>query len=268
MIVQDYRTLFRFFLACTFAEPHHLGFDPTMTIAETSGGHLQYDLAVRSDDGEVQVYRTSRVLFDGGLDNPFGKGTRVWEAFLVDPDSGETTGEPVVLKDSWVGRHREREGNILARIRQSASSLNEADRAALESALISVVHHGDVLVSANADCTRALPHEGIKSFGNLCRTVHVPPIQSHYRIVYRELCRPLRTETCIASVFSAVRDVCHSKSNSGATYRLPYTQLLQFSHYSTIVAGSMATSPPITSFSTTKARSSSQILNVLGGTAR
>ena len=213
---KDYRPLFRFLLACTFAEPHALGYDPTMRLVKSTGDVLQCDIVVRAASGEESLYRTSRSIFDGGADDVISKGTRVWEALRVDPESGETTGEPVVLKDSWVGRHREREGDILARIRESASSLlSEVERGCLEDTLVTVMKHGDVHIAGEVDYTRPLPSEGVRSFGNLPRDPRrVQVVQVHYRAVYKELCQPLRTEPCLANVFQAVTKICSSKANT------------------------------------------------------
>ena len=126
-----------------------------MTLTGQSRIDPQYDVVVHSQAGEEHVYRTLRVLFDGGSDHVIGKGTRVWVALRVDPVSGDTIGDPVVLKDSWVGRHREREGNILDRIRESTSSLDTTEQSRLEGALVTILDHGDVRIAGESDCTGA-----------------------------------------------------------------------------------------------------------------
>ena len=91
-----------------FAEPHALGFDPTMTLVCGPDGQRDYDITIRSQHGEDVVYRTSGVLFDAGSDHLVGRGTRVWKAARIDPSSCEVGLETVVLKDSWVDTPRER----------------------------------------------------------------------------------------------------------------------------------------------------------------
>ena len=212
--LQDYQPLFRFLLGCTFAEPHELGFDPTMTLVGYIQDVLQYEIVVRSHTGEDCLYRTSRVVFDGGSDNVISKGTRVWQALQVDSTTGETIGEPVIIKDSWVGRHREREGDIVARIRQSASSLNDSDRVRLEDSLVTILHHGDVFITGQTDCTRSTTWQTTKVFNNLLQgepPSHTTIVQVHYRAVYKEVCQPLREVPCLATAFASLAEVCNSR---------------------------------------------------------
>ena len=186
-----------------------------MTPVLSSTGLYQYNIVVRSDTGEECVYRTSRLLFDGGSDDVLSKGTRVWEALRVDSESGETMGQPVVVKDSWVWRHREREGSILARIRDSASVLSESEREHLQDSLVTVVHHGDVRIHGESDCTRSTSWEATRSLNNDTQShlqFDAPVVQIHYRAVYKEVCRPLRTEACLATVFASVAEICSGMS--------------------------------------------------------
>ena len=185
-----------------------------MTLVEPFAVVPRYDIVVRSRCGEERVYRTTRSLFDGGADDVISKGTRVWEVLQVDIESGATIGEPVVLKDSWVGRHREREGDILARIRESTSALNPEDRARLEDSLVTVIHHGDVYIADQIDYARLLPRKGTRSFCNLRQDRRrVDAGQVHYRAVYQESGRPLHTESSLAKVYAAVAEVCRSMSS-------------------------------------------------------
>ena len=76
-----------------FAEPHALGFDPTMTLVCGPDGQRDYDIAIRSQHGKDVVYRTCGVLFDAGFDHLVGRGTRVWKAARIDPSSGKRSGK-------------------------------------------------------------------------------------------------------------------------------------------------------------------------------
>ena len=166
-----------------------------------SDGSIQYDVCVPSCDGP-HVYRTTDILYDGGFGTLAGRGTRVWKARRLDA-AGEMTGEPVALKDAWVDRHREREGDISARIRQSSSVLEPEDHELLNNMLLTVLDHGDVYISGLPDRTRLLP------------TV-VPQNefsgQVHYRIVCAEVGIPLREETSLHAVYQALVDVCGGAS--------------------------------------------------------
>ena len=181
-----------------------------MTLVGTSGGIPQYDMVVRSQNGEECVYRTSRLLFNGGSENVLSKGTRVWEALRVDPTSGATLGEPVAIKDSWVGQYREREGSILARIHESAALLDEADRACLKDSLVTVVDHGDVIVGGEGDFTRSTVWKNTRGFNKIRYGTYAPVVQAHYRAVYKEVCRPLCSEASLATAFAAIADICTS----------------------------------------------------------
>ena len=67
----------------------------------------RYEVTVRAPTGEETCYRTIKLLSAAATAHLLGKGTRVWKAVrLVD---GEPTGDPVVLKDSWVDEDRRRE---------------------------------------------------------------------------------------------------------------------------------------------------------------
>ena len=217
-----------------------------MTLAGSSTDVPHYDIVVRSHSGEESVYRTSRPLFDGGADNVLGKGTRVWEAFRVDAVSGTTLGKPVVIKDSWVGQQREREGDILARIRESASVLDEADRALLEDALVNVVDHGDVYIAGKRDCTRSTEWESTKCFNDPHQYFARPnttTVQAHYRLVYQEVCEPLRAETCLATAFSAVARICTSTYFSSPSKTMnSYVTALSLLHKCGWIHGDISTS--------------------------
>ena len=211
---QDYRTLFRFLVSCMFADPAALGFDPTMTCLQSPNSDdsrtVQYDVLVRGADGGVQTYRTFGVLYDGGGDALVGRCTRVWKARRV--DHSDVVGEPVALKDTWVDDHREREGSIDCRIRQSALSLSSDDRHRLEQSLLTIISHGDVLVGGATDCTRRVvlgDASGTPSTVIPCGDRKpLAKLQTHYRIVYREIGTPLRDESSLAVVFKALMEGC------------------------------------------------------------
>lgn len=177
------------------AEEHELGFDPTITRLVLPNGHEQYDITVRSSDGEEHLYRTQAVLWDGTSGDPLtGKSTRVWRAVRI--VEGAETGDPVALKDCWTDQSREREGSINARIR---ATVQTGDVSVLSRILVTVLLHGDVLVDNLTDCTRTSP-PALGAFGRHDSRVH-------YRIVYKEVGRSLRQEKSVETIFKALGDV-------------------------------------------------------------
>ena len=207
--------MLHFFAACLFARPHELGFDPTMTPVPQPDGTLQYDIVVRSADGEKQVYRTQELLSISRIDYPVGKGTRVWKAVKL--ENGAERGEPVALKDSWVDEHRTREGYTIASINKSAveDELTEA----IKTALLTVETHGDVVVEGLLDRTRPFPTEDASTnspaeastSSSSCASPHHTESLVHYRIVFKEVCEPLAEESSISRIFRALVDICKGK---------------------------------------------------------
>lgn len=216
--LQDHTTLIHFMLSIMFAQPHQLGFDPTITPAPAFAGNSerQYDIQVRSKDGKVDVFRTEKILSNVGAEALRGRGTRVWRVRkLVD---GLPTGDGMVLKDSWIDDDRIREGDILAKMRASAS--DPIQKEIFETHFLHVECHGDVYIGNHADHTGTLLRRGAQvpddsALFSLERTksrgaaekVTKPPIGSgitqetrnkedepiefddkaHYRIVFKEV---------------------------------------------------------------------------------
>lgn len=180
-----------------------------MTLLKQEDRTARYDILVRSETGEEQLYRTLELLHDQAAEYLLGRGTRVWKAMKI--EHGEEVGEPVALKDAWVDHFREREGDIDTRIRNSVVHGSQSE--ALSLGLLTIVSHGDVLVAGAQDSTRSLPVDrtiagddpvagGSK---NSC-----PPYQVHYRLVYKEVGTPLHSVTSLSTAFRALRDVTRS----------------------------------------------------------
>ena len=195
-----------------FSEPCTLGFDPTIVWRASEHDGAEYDILVQNDDGRCHMFRTLELLYDGS-DQILGRGTRVWKTIRV--DSGNPVGDPVALKDSWVDHHREREGGIDGRIRQSAIFLDNEDRERLERCLLTVVGHGDVHVDGSRDSTRPIPADRpLRRTSNILlhddhsRIPPQPTLQTHYRIAFQEIGSPLRDEISLGDIFKALVDVC------------------------------------------------------------
>lgn len=196
-----------FLLGCLFAEPHALGFDPTVTRIPRSGCTTQYDITVLTAGGEERVFRTITALGGTGERHLTGRGTRVWKA--VEIRDGTEIGEPVALKDCWVDDHRPREGAIYANVRKSAST--DQEKRDLDNVLLSVLAEGDVYVNCALDYVPILDDGqppmplGPKHLGD------VPPPKAkariHYRVVFGEIGESLWQVESLSTVFRMIRDV-------------------------------------------------------------
>lgn len=221
------------------------------------GGTYQYDIEVLDTvSGELRRYRTHRLISDVSACSIRGRGTRVWEAYLLD-DTGNPTGDLCIIKDSWPDSDREREGNVLAAIRAEATP---EDRKFFKETLLTVLAHGDVVLDGQTkdqtlgDEARAfletrpsdpenrkfsikqvdlseraiLRRERAESrkqsqlAGSHVDSAHVtraraeskPDVtyssKSHYRIVFKEVCKPLYEEQDLGNIFFALEETCES----------------------------------------------------------
>lgn len=192
----------------------------------------QYIITVQTDDGRTLEYQTTRVISDSGADGITGRGTRVFEVRLKNPD-GKPDAESLVLKDSWRNCNRDREDKILDKI---FSDLGEgADEA--EQYFLTVLEAGDVMVNGKiddtvsllrssdllADCTSyRLPADGMqkpkptRSGEGLTPSFPCVPGPSnrskvhhriHFRLVFKEVCKPIYELQNLAAVFKILQDV-------------------------------------------------------------
>ncbi|KAI0922904.1 hypothetical protein AcV5_009769 [Taiwanofungus camphoratus] len=257
--MHEHRIVTSFFISLMYAKEHEIGWDPTMKFAKDGKGKIQYhsdgtpryDITVRTPEAEEVVYRTIGVLSDVGANAPLGRGTRVWEARKV--VGNKEYGDSVALKDSWIDSDRDREGDLSASLRDSAAS--EEDREDIDARFLTVLHHGDVYIDGNADDTRTLMTRSMEIPSECSRyNVHVPPedilsgsntgtghyrtpqefnqemIESppmhhpkaHYRIVFKEVCKPLHKITSLAlilKVLSHTIDALRLMHRSGWVHR-------------------------------------------------
>lgn len=112
-----------------------------------------FDISVRSADGQTRTYRTQSMLSGINPAYRLGKGTRLWKAVHV--EDGEESGPPVALKDYWVHPDYAREGDIIQSIGQDALALK--DELLVKRNLLTVECHGDVFIGNDEpalDCTR------------------------------------------------------------------------------------------------------------------
>ncbi|KAI0942788.1 hypothetical protein AcV7_010360 [Taiwanofungus camphoratus] len=245
--MHEHRIVTSFFISLMYAKEHEIGWDPTMKFAKDGKGKIQYhsdgtpryDITVRTPEAEEVVYHTIGVLSDVGANAPLGRGTRVWEARKV--VGNKEYGDPVALKDSWIDSDRDREGDLSASLRDSASS--EEDREDIDARFLTVLHHGDVYIDGNADDTRTLMTRSMEIPSECSRyNVHVPPEdilsgsntgtghyrtpqeyrqkthklppthhpKAHYRIVFKEVCKPLYKITSLALILKVLSHILHA----------------------------------------------------------
>ncbi|KAI0954296.1 hypothetical protein AcV7_007565 [Taiwanofungus camphoratus] len=243
----DHKTVVHIFLSLMYAASHEVGWDPTICpVTDSEGkvlldsdGKRRFDITVRSADGTNVVYRTIKILADFGADAPQGRGTRVWEARKL--ENGEECGEPVALKDSWIDSDRTREGVLYGELRDSDTSIDFQD--AMKTFIMTVICDGDVYINGEVDDTRTLMTRGQRiprdcskftvqlirpPAAKLSRSSRVaighhhspeeyrekhsaPPRvyhpKTHYRIVLKEVCKPISTVTSLATVFKLLSQV-------------------------------------------------------------
>lgn len=198
----------------------------------------EFDIEVRTE-AETLVYRTVEILSNYSAESPLGSGTRVWSAqLLVD---GEPSGELVAIKDMWIDVDRPREGDILRSIRSSMQAKGKQE--VFDTYFLTVLHDGDVYVRdstqglyldesqlvfrgnripEDAPCLdlsmtpplnkNATPAIGRDYYGDSItdqdQASRLRGEQVHYRIVFREVCRPLYVSTSMGESFSILGQIC------------------------------------------------------------
>ncbi|KAF7790439.1 hypothetical protein EIP86_001394 [Pleurotus ostreatoroseus] len=218
--------MIHFFLALTYADPCQLGWDMSMTPLEDG---RNFDIRIDSLDGTQCVYRTQKLLSCPGPFEFRGKGTRVWKAVLL--DKGTPQGDPIILKDAWVDADRETEGAILDNIRAIPVNTETHAPKYLEDAFPTTICHGYVFVDADkthvdsvrllspADDLTAEEHENILPFGlrssiQSTRLAGSPePVGrwlAHYRIVFKEVGRPLSREQSLPAIFKTLAQIAYA----------------------------------------------------------
>lgn len=227
MYCQECQLTVRFFLAIMYATPQQLGWDPTM-VRQKNG---QFDITVWSSTGQQSRYRTIKLLSNKDVDSTFGRGTRVWAVKELD-SKGRQFGPELALKDNWIDSDRMREGFVYADLLKGYP-----DHASnpLCNFFLTVVTHGDVLIGGEQDNTEtlilraSLPHDTpLFDFGQARkRTIDAtgnyrasevggdapvePQLRSprvHYRIVFKEVCKPLFELSSLGDVFTALSHAC------------------------------------------------------------
>lgn len=229
-----------------YAKPVDLGWDPTITRSVcpiTQRTH--FDITVQPRDGPPVIYRTKGILSSIDAEAVRGRGTRVWKAARL--INGKESGPLVAIKDSWVDSDRDREGDILSKIRASATpGSQEADM--FKNHLLTVECFGDVMIDGEPDSTDALHRRGaaisatygrlelnLKSHRQSLKSEQIPAVnaiplpisdantdagaaavdylaKTHHRIVFKEVGTPIHAVDSLPVVFEALRNLVFGES--------------------------------------------------------
>ena len=203
-----------FFAAMLFGSPAYLGWDPTVQLVRdpSSDSAAQYDYTVEDADGTQTVYRTLESISKQSEDRGM-KSLRVWKA--VEVRDGNPVGDPVVLKEMWRFNEIAQEGSNTRAVSEPTptSTLSEEAQERLTRGVLTVLHHGDVIIRPDPSKPQVsfadrLPMH-FNTFGK-----SVPPglniltgrrarqnfwtgwrelsdRRIHYRMVVKELCTPM-----------------------------------------------------------------------------
>ncbi|KAJ3554522.1 hypothetical protein NM688_g3064 [Phlebia brevispora] len=210
--ITESRTLTHVLLAFLYAEPHQLGWDTTMIPVSDDEGNLQYDFTIENFDGSKSLFRSLKLIYGGQSATLRRRGTRIWE--VVQIINGVPCGSPLVLKDSWIHEESAREGASLRRVQLSHDTDDFLHT--FSTHFLTVTCDGDVLLhSSRRPPSRDHSQQHVKA----CR-LHPPleigtsdssPLSGrkvHYRVVFKELCKPLDLEMPLSDIFRALGQVC------------------------------------------------------------
>lgn len=189
---------------------------------------------------EPVVFRTAGLLNDDGAKALRGRGTRIWRVTRLVDGNPDDQADGKVLKDSWIDQDRLQEGEILRQITND-SSIDDATREALTKLFLTPVVSGNVIIEEHPDTTRGpnfidadIPETsvfpldvvnhisshgrttgtGAKSWSTAQDSTSIVPatseqrlrilkysVKQHCRIVYKEECEPLSSQTSLRNVF-------------------------------------------------------------------
>lgn len=236
-VVQDARRFVEFLLRIMYASESDLGWDTTIERSLDADGNAQFDISVSG-----KKYRTTRLLSSIGADSLRGRGTRVWEVKEIDKND-KCIGEPLVLKDSWVDSDRDREWQVLEKIRKSA--IDGFHHYSFKNHLPHVREHGDVLVNGKPDDTHktmrrevddaiksgesSLPvlmnptvRQTVMSKHPAAGALHMPdatkrPLtfgaKTHHRVVFEGVGRTIVEVESLAKAFRYLQDAVYGESS-------------------------------------------------------
>jgi hypothetical protein len=238
--------LIRFVVSVAYASKVDLGWDPTIHHSVSADSLVRYKITVHQRDTNDKVigisYLATELLYDSGAEAIRGRGTRVFEAYRLEGD--KQVGAPVAIKDVWVDDDRPREGITLAGLLEDAS---EDDKPLVKQYFLTVLSEGDVRIGNKVDNTRDLimrqqdipsgerfwlPDKssdqrsghvsdiGLTASWDEFRHTRAPSMTNrpfspkvHYRIVFEEVCAPVRVVTTLQVAFQALCDGAAGANN-------------------------------------------------------
>ncbi|EED78584.1 predicted protein [Postia placenta Mad-698-R] len=202
-------------------------------------GKPRLDIDVRDQNGTVVRYRTIRWLSDDGANGLRGRGTRVWEVCILS-DDGEEGVDRFALKDQYIDAGRQREGMIIEELRNTETdnaTRDIIDRSLLtvehhgDVYVEGMLDHTRNLMTRRGEPNshfsfklQQVPEDGVEdtttaklskqTLAGVCHyqtpeELRTPPAQKnytyhakvHYRIVFKEVCKPLREYTSLKDIF-------------------------------------------------------------------
>ncbi|KAI0700876.1 hypothetical protein BC835DRAFT_1411725 [Cytidiella melzeri] len=213
-------------------------YDITMRVVNTVGEGEK-----KQETVEERVFQTEYLINGDGAKSLRGRGTRIWKVHRVTSDE-EDADRSGVLKDVWLDEDRQGEGDILEDIRDQ-SDISELAKQVLKRRLLTPIAKGDVFIDGVCDGTRTLITRGatIPEDANKF-PLHIPVTHQpsharttvstipsgstniflpapthkvqrivkyfskrHYRIVFKEECKPLSEVKSLLDVFSTLYDI-------------------------------------------------------------
>ncbi|KAH7917446.1 hypothetical protein BV22DRAFT_979439, partial [Leucogyrophana mollusca] len=241
--VKEVERVIHFFCALEFAEDYQRGWDPTIQRVLDEGHGVQYDITFNEAGGNTSVYRTTQILSDFGAEALTGRGTRVFEAYLMggQEEGRKNETKRVAIKDAWRDCDRLREDKIMDAIFQDITAKGGASAAAdARKYFLTVRHAEDVTISGITDDTLGLMLQGhviptdcewhnlspykapsqvshSPSVGNTPHHAQRRPATSressrriqhkiHCRVIFGEVCEPTSSLELLSAVFQTLCD--------------------------------------------------------------
>ncbi|KAG8703733.1 hypothetical protein FRC11_010480 [Ceratobasidium sp. 423] len=244
-INKDWKYLVRIILSMLSATRVELGYDPTVRAVTSNDGNAEpsYNITIHNvDEGTNNVYRTVGILSDIGVDSMVCRASRVWEVKKL--VNGVPGGDSYVLKDIWVHEDRIPEHEILQDIREAQPEYSDYFLTPLDHCFVPLVpsepqtadsthktlgHSRDLKPTGKTLPTRIrtfsqLPSESKGSASTPRDSVGHPHdilnvrgeggrklvrlskhARRHYRILFKEIGKPVHDLRNFTDVFIAIR---------------------------------------------------------------
>lgn len=176
-----------------YAEPHELGYDPTISVERQTGDKKTnvYKISVPrqptpDDPSTTKEYLTHEVVANISAEAMRGRATRVWRGKEIGLD-GKVTGPNRVIKDCWIDHNRKREGDIIKEILAEAGKPdNHAHLPIIQKHLLTVIHDGDVFIEVDGDAAGERKRERDNTFDLLRRSAEFPQPRKFLRLKHAQ----------------------------------------------------------------------------------